>query len=205
MPGLPADAVWAAHFSHFFASSTSWPLVVCIHTPAAMCATGKLIRFFQVVLKQRKIVPRGLQVMFNTCTSAEFLMLGIFWVAALWGAIPPVHDSQGLTLSAMLKMHRWLRVPLPQSSEQRRGRKKNQKAHFFSAYETNVWHSTEHCSAVGLSVNRRQYARARWRPIQLSLPRKFKSKEEPCTSPLLLLLGLGCANVFSLSLAFICN
>lgn len=62
---------------------------------------------------------------------------------------------------------------------------------FFSAYETNVWHSTEHCSAVGLSVNRRQYARACWRLIWHWLPRNFKRKEELYTSPLLLLFFWG--------------
>lgn len=54
MPELPTDDVWAAHYSHFFASSTSWPLVVCIHTPSAKYAAGKLIQFFRVVLKQWK-------------------------------------------------------------------------------------------------------------------------------------------------------
>lgn len=84
-------------------------------------------------------------------------------------------------------------------------REENQQAFFFffSAYETNVWHSTEHCSAVGLSVNRRQYARACWRLIWHWLPRNFKRKEELYTSPLLLLFfwGILCQCIPSL----ICN
>lgn len=79
------------------------------------------------------------------------------------------------------------RDPHLKSSARRRGRKISKLLFFFSAYETNVWHSTEHCSAVGLSVNRRQYARACWRLIRHWLPRNFKSKEEPYTSPPLLL------------------
>lgn len=41
-----------------------------------------------------------------------------------------------------------------QVAERRKGRKISRL--FFSAYETNVWHSSEHSSAVGLSVKRRQ-------------------------------------------------
>lgn len=62
-------------------------------------------------------------------------------------------------------------------------------AGFFSSYETNVWHSTEHCSAVDLSVNRRQYARACWQLISHWCPRNFKSKKKRnCTPQLFLLL-----------------
>lgn len=84
----------------------------------------------------------------------------------------------------------WERPPSEELCEEER--EENQQAFiFFSAYETNVWHSTEHCSAVGLSVNRRQYARACWRLIWHWLPRNFKSKEEPYTSPPLLLFFWG--------------
>lgn len=103
---------------------------VSTHLPP--CAPlGSSSNFLRIVLKQRRIDAHLLQVMLNTCTSAEFLTIGLYWVAALWDAIPPVPDSQCLTLSsAMLKMHRWLRVPLPQSSEQRR-RRKNSASPFF--------------------------------------------------------------------------
>lgn len=119
-------------------------------------------------------------VMLNTCTviscvcKGKFFTLPLYWVAALRDDIPSVHYSLCPSLSsAMLNMHRWLREPLPKSSERRRGRKISR---LFSAYETNVWHSTEHCSAVDLSVNRRQYARACWQPIWRWLPRKFQKQ-----------------------------
>lgn len=134
----------------------------------------------------------------------EFFTLVLYWVAARRDDIPSVRYSLCPTLSsAMLNMHRWLRDPHPKSSEWRRGRKISRLFFFFSAYETNVWHSTEHCSAVGLSVNRRQYARACWRLIWHWLPRNFKRKEELYTSPLLLLFfwGILCRCIPSL----ICN
>lgn len=144
--------------------------------------------------------------MLNTCTviscvcKGTFFTLPLYWVAALRDDIPSVHYSLCPTLaSAMLNMHRWLRDPLPRSSEWRRGRKISR---LFSAYETNVWHSTEHCSAVDLSVNRRLYARACWQLNWQWLPRNLKSKEELDTSPLLLFFFWGILDILS---SLICN
>lgn len=97
------------------------------------------------------------------------------WSGPLCGTPTPAHqDPQSPTrCSVMLKMRRWLRVPLPLRSEPRRGRKESAGCFsFFSAYETNVWHSTEHGAAVGLSVNGRS-ARTRWPPVQL--PRRSRA------------------------------
>lgn len=197
MPEVPVDAVGAAHFSHFFASSKSWPFVVCNHTPAA----GELIWFFWVVLKQQK----------NSSSRATGDVKHMY--------ISGIPRARPLLSGHSVGRHSptpWLPVPdallcyaenaqvaeTPPSTElwAEEREEKISRAFFFSAYETNAWHSTEHCSAVGLSVNRRQYARARWQPIQLSLPRKFKSKEKPCTSPLLL-LSRPTVPMYSLSLS----
>lgn len=162
--------------------------------------------------KQVAVGRRSLwqQVMLNTCTviscvcKSKFFTLLLYWVAAPRDDIPPVHYSLCPTLSsAMLNMHRWLRDPLPKGFERRRGRKISR------LYETNVWHSTEHCSAVDLSVNRRLYARACWQPIWHWLPRKFQKGKRGTVhlaSPAVILLryfGHFCAGVCIPSL--ICN
>lgn len=93
----------------------------------------------------------------------------------------------------------WERPPSEELCEEER--EENQQAFiFFSAYETNVWHSTEHCSAVGLSVNRRQYARACWRLIWHRLPRNFQKQRGTVhlASPVVILLRDSAA-VYSLS------
>lgn len=76
-----------------------------------------------------------------------------------FGTLPGVPD-------ALLRYAEYAQVaerpPSKELCEQRRGRKISR---LFSAYETNVWHSTEHRSAVDLSVNRQQYARACWQLI----------------------------------------
>lgn len=136
---------------------------------------------------------------------SEFFTLPLYWVAALRDDIPSVHYSPCPTLSsAMLNMHRWLRDPLSKElCEQRRWRKISR---LFSAYETNVWHSTEHCSAVDLSVNRQQYARVCWQLIWHWPPRNFKSKEKLYTSPLLLLFFWGILDILCWCIpSLVCN
>lgn len=139
---------------------------------------------------------------------SKFFTLPLYWVAALRDDIPSAHCSLCSTLSsAMLNMHRWLRDPLPKnfvSRAHRRWRKISRL--FFSAYETNVWHSTEHCSAVDLSVNRQQYARACWQLIWHWPPRHFKTKEKLYTSPLLLLFFWGILDILCWCIpSLVCN
>lgn len=103
--------------------------------------------------KHLRFATESSDSMLNTSTviscvcKSKFFTLALYCVAALWDDIPLVRYSLCPTFSsAMLNMHRWLSG----------GKGGKSAGFFFSAYETNVWHSSEHSSAVGLSVKRRQ-------------------------------------------------
>lgn len=123
---------------------------------------GKLlhITIWQAVAVGRSSLRQ--QAVLNTCTviscvwKSAFFTLPLYWAAALRDDIPSLHYSDS-PLLCWICTGGWdppPPTPIQTAMSGEKGGKSAAFFFFFFSYEPNVLHSSEHCSAVDLSVKK---------------------------------------------------